>query len=288
MASMKWKKALVPLVVVVVLALVAVAVYLAMNPVDTTLEFVVRDAVSKAWVYDASLRLEGRLIRSHFQSDQGTEPQRFTHLKPGKATLQISAPAYQAVTRELTLKRGANRLPEPVELVGLEIPDLASFIMFEDLAGSDVKVEIRPVSKAGPAVLNHPCLDLWIGARMTVQLKNGLPVQEETEAGSVRGEELFRGRIDWKFDPYPETVFRYSAVIPGAKIKPSKAPYRVVDYLVVLPHPLAISKQELEAIMEKAWSLKPEEVEAYLRPYEEQGKMRVEVFTSWNVKGATE
>ncbi len=288
MAGMKWKKALVPLIVVIVLAVVAVAVYLAMNPVDTTLEFTVRDAVSKAWVYDASFRLQGRLIGSHFQSDQGAEPQRFTHLKPGKATLQISAPAYQPVSRELDLKRGGNRLPEPIDLVGLEIPDLASFIMFEDLAGSDLKVEIRPVSKAGPAVQNHPCLDLWIGARMTVQLKNGLPVQEETEAGSVRGEELFRGRIDWKFDAYPETVFRYSAVIPGAKIKASSAPYRVVDYLVVLPHPLAIGKQELEGIMEKAWSLKPEEVEAYLRPYEEQGKIRVEVFTSWNVKGATE
>jgi hypothetical protein len=256
--------------------------------VDTTLEFVVRDAVSKAWVYDASLRLEGRLIRSHFQSDQGAEPQRFTHLKPGKATLQISAPAYQPVSHELTLKRGANSLPEPIELVGLEIPELKSFIMFEDLAGSDIKVEIRPVSKAGPAVLNHPCLDLWIGARMTVQLKNGLPVQEETEEGSTRGEELFRGRIEWKFDPYPETVFRYSALIPAAAIRPSQAPYRVVDYLVVLPQPLAIGKQELEAIMEKAWNLKPEEVEAYLRPYQEQGRLRVEVFTSWNVKGAAE
>jgi hypothetical protein len=288
MADMKWKKALVPLLIVVVLAVVAVVVYLAMNPVDTTLEFVVRDAVSKAWAYDASSRLEGRLIRSYFQSDQGAVPQRFTHLRSGRATLQLSAPAYQPASRELTLKRGANLLPEPIDLVGLEIPDLASFIMFEDLVGSDVHVEIRPVSKAGPAVLNHPCLDLWIGARMTVQMKNGLPVQEETEAGSVRGEELFRGRIDWKFDPYPETIFRYSAVIPGAKIKPSKAPYRVVDYLVVLPHPLAITQQELEAVMEKAWSPRPEEVQAYLRPYEEQGKIRVEVFTSWNVKGATE
>jgi hypothetical protein len=288
MAGMKWKKALVPLAIVIVLAIVAVVVYLAMNPVDTTLEFVVRDAVSKAWVYDASFRLEGRLIRSHFQSDQGPEPQRFTRLKPGRATLEISAPSYQPVSRELTLKRGANRLEEPIEVVGLELPELKGFIMFEDLAGSDVQVGIRPVSNAGPAVLNHPCLDLWVGARLTVQLKNGLPVQEETEVGSTRGEELFRGRLEWKFDPYPETVFRYSALIPGAKIKPSKAPYRVVDYLVVLPRPAAASKQELEAIMEKAWSLKPEEVEAYLRPYQEQGKLRVEVFTSWNVKGATE
>jgi hypothetical protein len=288
MAAMKWKKALVPLAVIVVLAVVAVAVYVAMNPVDTTLEFQVRDAVSKAWVYDASFRLEGRLIRSHFQSDQGPGVQRFTHLSPGKARLEIAAPFYQPAARDLALKRGANRLQEPIDLVGLELPELKSFIMFEDLAGSDVQVEIRPVSNAGPAVVNHPCLDLWIGARMTVQMKKGLPVQEETEEGSVRGEELFRGRLEWKFDTYPETVFRYSAVIPGAKIKPSKAPYRVVDYLVVLPHPLAIGREELESIMEKTWSLKPEAVEQYLRPYQEQGKLRVEVFTSWNVKGAAE
>jgi hypothetical protein len=288
MAAMKWKKALVPLAVILVLAAVAVAVYLYMNPVQTSLEFQVRDAVSKAWVYDASFRLEGRLIRSHFQSDQGAAVQRFTHLKPGPATLEISAPAYQPVSRALPLKRGANRLEEPVDLVGLELPELKSFIMFEDLAGSDVQVEIRPVSNAGPAVVNHPCLDLWIGARMTVQLKNGLPVQEETEEGSVRGEELFRGRLDWKFDSYPETVFRYSAVIPGAKIKPNKAPYRAVDYLVVLPHPLAIGKEELDSIMEKTWSLKPEAVQEYLRPFQEQGKLRVEIFTSWNVKGAVE
>ncbi len=288
MAAMKWKKAVIPLAVVVVLAAVAVAVYAAMNPVQTTLEFLARDAVSKAWVYDATFRLEGREIRSYFQSDQGAVPQRFTHLKPGKATLELSAPDYQSVSRELVLKRGRNRLSEPIDMVGLEIPNLKSFIMFEDLAGKDIQVQIRPVSTAGPAVVNHPCIDLWIGARVTVQMKGGLPVQAETEQGSVRGEELFRGKIDWKFDPYPETVFRYSALIPGAKIKPTTAPYWVVDYLVVLPNPLAIGKEELESIMDNAMKLKPDAVEAYLKPYAEQKKLRVEVFTSWNVKGVAE
>jgi hypothetical protein len=252
MAAMKWKKALIPLAVVVVLAVVAVVVYVAMHPVDTTLEFLVRDAVSKAWVYDATFKLEGREIRSYFQSDQGAVPQRFTHLKPGKAVLELSAPSYQSVSRDVVLKRGRNRLPEPIDMVGLEIPELKSFIMFEDLAGSDIQVQIRPVSKAGPAVVNHPCIDLWVGARVTVQMKGGLPV------------------------------------IPGAKMKPTKAPYRVVDYLVVLPNPLAINKQELESIMDSAMKLKPDAVEAYLKPYEEQKKLRVEVFTSWNVKGVAE
>jgi hypothetical protein len=281
-------KILVSISIVIVLTVVAVAVYLVMNPVETTLEFQVRDSVSKAWVFDASFRLQGRLIRRYFQSDQGPELQRFTHLKPGRATLEISAPSYQPVSRELELKRGSNHLIEPIDLVGLEIPELRDFIMVEESSGSDIRVEIRPVSNTGQAVLNHPCLALWIGARITVQLKNGLPVQKETEAHSTRGEELFRGRLNWQFDSYPETVFRYSATIPGAKVKPSRSPYRVVDYLVVLPNPLVVGTPELEAIMEKAWSLKPEMVEEYLRPFQEHGKFRIEVFTSWNVKGAVE
>jgi len=282
---MKWKKVLIPLLIVVVLAAVAVIVYVAMNPVDTTLEFLVRDAVSRNWVYDATFRLEGRVIRSHFQSDQGPVAQRFTHLKPGAATLEIGAPAYRTETRDIVLKRGSNRLPAPIELVGLEIPELRDFIMFESREASDIAVEIRPVSKAGPAVINHPCLDLWIGARVTVQMKGGLPVQQETEAGSVRGEELFRGRLEWKFDSYPETVFRYGARIPGAKLKPSTTPYWAVDYLIVVPNPANITKEELESIMEKTWSLKPEEVEKYLAPFEEQRKFKAHVFTSWNVPG---
>jgi hypothetical protein len=170
----------------------------------------------------------------------------------------------------------------------LEIPNLKEFLMVEEPSGRDLRVEIRPVSNAGSAVINHPCLNLWIGARMTVQLRNGLPAQQETETNASRGEELFRGRLEWEFDPYPETVFRYRAIIPGARLKSSTAPYRVVDYLVVLPNPLRVSAPEFEGIMNEAWSLKPEMVEGYLRSFQEQGKLRAEVSTSWNVKGAVE
>jgi len=62
----------------------------------------------------------------------------------------------------------------------------------------------------------------------------------------------------------------------------------VVDYLVVLPSPLAITKEDLESIMDKTWSLKPDEVEPYLKPFQEQKKLRAETFTSWNVKGVAE
>jgi hypothetical protein len=282
---MKTKKLLIPVIVVVALAAVAVGVYFVMNPVETTLEFQVRDAVSKAWVWDASFRFEGRIIRAYYQSDRGPIPFRFTGLKTGKGELEISAPSYVPVTIPVTLKRGENRLEEPIDLVGYEIPGLARFIVFEAREGNDVLQEIRPASTEGPAVLNHPCLDLWIGARITVQMKDGLPAQEETEEGSVRGEELYKGILAWEFDPLPETTFRYSSRIPGSQIKPNRDPLWVIDYLIVVPDPRRISREELEGIMKDAWALPPEAIEGYLKPFAEQGVLTPYVFTSWNVKG---
>ena len=285
---MKTKKILIPVLVIVALAAVAVGVYLFMNPVQTTLELEVRDAVSKAWVWDASIRLQRRIIRAYYQSDRGPIPFVFSGLKPGQAELEVSAPAYVPVTIPVALKRGENRLEEPIDMVGYEIPGLARFIVFEEREGNDLIQEIRPVSKDGPAVLNHPCLDLWIGARITVQMKDGLPVQEETEEGSVRGEELYKGVLKWQFDPLPETTFRYSSRIPGSQIKPDKNPYWVIDYLIVVPDPRKTSREEIEAIMEKAWALPPEAIEEYLKPYEQDGVLTPDIFTSWNVEGGTE
>jgi len=284
---MKTRRILIPVLAVLIIVAVAVVVYLTMNPVDTTYEFQVRDAVSKGWVWDATFRLQDRVIRAYFQSDRGPVTYKFTHLKPGEATLEISAPSYVAQKISVSLKRGENRLPEPIDLVGYEIPDLTKWIIFEDRVGNDVVQEIRPVSSRGPAVLNHPCLDLWIGARVSVQIYNGLPVQEETEEGSERGEELYKGVLEWEWDGLPETTFRYSSFIPGSQIKANSDPYWVIDYLIIVPDPREISRQEIEEIMKKAWDLPAEEIEAYLEPYESEGKFTPYVFTSWNVEGGS-
>ena len=284
---MKTRRVLIPILVVVVIVAVAVAVYVTMNPVDTTLEFVVRDGVSKNWIWDATFTVQNRVIRSHFQSDRGPLPQIFSHLEPGEATLEISAPSYVAQSIPVTLKRGENRLEDPIDLVGFEIPSLRKWIIFEDRIGNDIVQEIRPVSEEGPAVLNHPCLDLWIGARVSVQIFDGLPVQEETEEGSERGEELYKGILKWEWDAIPETTFRYSSTIPGSQIKANSDPYWVIDYLIVVPDPREITREEVEQIMEKAWDLPPEAIEAYLESYAQEGKFTPYVFTSWNVEGAS-
>ena len=284
---MKTRRVLIPVLIIVVVAAVAVVVYLTMNPVDTTFEFEVRDAVSRNWVWDATFSLQGRVIRSHFQSDRGPLPQVFTNLEPGEATLEISAPSYVSQSIAVTLKRGENRLGEPIDLVGYEIPDLVKWIIFEDRVGNDIVQEIRPVSSEGPAVLNHPCLDLWIGARVSVQIYDGLPAQEETEEGSVRGEELFKGVLDWEWDATPETTFRYSSSIPGSQIRSNSDPYWVIDYLIIVPDPRKISREEVEEIMDEAWDLPPEVIQDYLEPYERDGLFTQYVFTSWNVEGAS-
>ena len=283
---MKTRRILIPVLVVVIIVAVAVVVYLTMNPVDTILEFQVRDAVSKDWVWDATFRLQDRAIRSHFQSDRGPVTQTFTHLEPGEATLEISAPSYVSQTISVPLKRGENRR-ETIDLVGYEIPDLTKWIIFEDRVGNDIVQEIRPVSSEGPAVLNHPCLDLWIGARVSVQIYDGLPVQDETEEGSGRGGELYKGVLEWEWDALPETTFRYSSFIPGSQIKANSDPYWVIDYLIIVPDPRKISREEVEEIMKKTWDLPPEGIEAYLEPYENEGKFTPYVFTSWNVEGGS-
>ncbi len=283
---MKTRRILIPVLVVVIIVAVAVVVYLTMNPVDTILEFQVRDAVSKDWVWDATFRLQDRAIRSHFQSDRGPVTQTFTHLEPGEATLEISAPSYVSQTISVPLKRGENRR-ETIDLVGYEIPDLTKWIIFEDRVGNDIVQEIRPVSSEGPAVLNHPCLDLWIGARVSVQIYDGLPVQDETEKGSGRGEELYKGVLEWEWDALPETTFRYSSFIPGSQIKANSDPYWVIDYLIIVPDPRKISREEVEEIMKKTWDLPPEGIEAYLEPHENEGKFTPYVFTSWNVEGGS-
>jgi hypothetical protein len=283
------RRTLIALLVVAALVMVSAVAVLATLwlSVDTTFEFKVRDSVSGKWVWDAAMRLQGRMIVGYYQSDTAPIAYRFTHLTPGKATLEIEADSYQSVSIPVMLKRGANRLEKPIDMIGLGIPDLAKFYIFEGWEGVNRTAEIRPVSSQGTAVLNHPCMDLWIGCRVSVQTKNGVPVREETEEGSSRGEELFRGQISWSWDPAPETQFRYSARIPAAKIREHASAYRIIDYLIIEPDPLSITRAELEQLMSRVYALDdPAALTAALDA--EKGRLRYFIDTSWNVKARQE
>jgi hypothetical protein len=271
----------------VLIGIAALAVFLRVARFDTTLEFSFRDSVSGQWVWDSTARLQDRVIFSFFQSDAGPVPFVFSRLKPGSWTMEISAPGYLPASVPVKLHRGANRLSRPIDMVGFEIPHLQRFYVFESLDGGDLVAQLRPAGTDGRAVVNHPCLRLWVAARVAVELRNGAPATEAAEEGNSRGAALFSGRLDWKWDPAPETPFRYGVRIPGGRMKPDGSPYRVIDYLIAVPDPRAIGPEELDRIMRNAPPLPDfNAIAAYL---DREGKgIRYFFDTSWNVKAREE
>lgn len=268
---------------IVVIALVA---YLVPPLLNTRLTFTVEDAVSHSWVWDATVKLQNREMKLYYQSSKGTIPLTFTHLAPGKATLEVSAPNYVSQSIPLDLHLGENRLPNPVELVGYQIPDLAHFTMFESTSGRAIHVQIRPVSTQGPAVTNHPCLDLWIGALVSAEVKNGQEVSAPSASGAQRGPTLYKGRIRWTWDSSLSATFRYSATIPFSDLASQSVPYLVIDYLVIVPDPRKITAKEVDAMMSRAPDFtNPTQLVQYLKSNEGDGRYRYFFTTSWNVKG---
>ena len=173
--------------------------------------------------------------------------------------------------------------------------------MFETLDGNDIVVQVRPVEKGGAAILNHPCLDLWVGCRVFAQLptsaggvgpapggpnaSGGAPPEDRgrTNATADRGRELFRGQIPWTWDPSPEATFRYSARITGADMKDDPSGLRIIDYLVVAPDPKKITRSELDALMARVQTRgDPAAVSAALDA--EKDRLRWFTDTSWNVR----
>jgi len=246
------------------------------------LEFTLADATSGSFVWGATARCQDRSMPLFFQSDRGPVPQRFIDLEPGPSELVVEASSYQPVRLPIRLRRGTNRLPEPVRMTGIDIPGLDHWIVTESAEGPDVVVELRPVRSDGTAVLNHPCLDIRVAVLMSVQEKNGTPTLERTDRGAARGKELFRGPVAWQWDASIEKTFRYSLRIAGSRIGSSTAPYRVIDYLVVVPNPLKITAAETDRLMAGFRWENPEEAIARLAA--ERDRVRWQLVTSWNVK----
>jgi hypothetical protein len=246
---------------------------------DTTFECSLQDSVSKHWVWDSTVNVQNRQIRGFYQTDFI-----FTNLKPGNAELSIKAPFYKEKTIRLNLKKGQNVLENPVELVGFEIPGLDYFVVFDRPIGRDMGLEIRPVGRDGKAVINHPALDLAIGVIVSAQIKEGMFSEEPEDSGAERGKELFRGMIAWEWDPLPETVFRYTAKIPGGKIKEFPAPFWVIDYLIIVPDPVKIKRNEINRILTDLFINNDlDNLSNTLSNYGE--KFRYFLGTVWNVEG---
>ena len=250
------RKALATAAIIVGAGVVALAVVLIMaGRAPASLEFGVRDAQSGAWVWDLTARVQDRYLRGFYQSDAGPIVFRFTHLAAGDAFLDLSALSYGPVHLAVHLKPGTNRLASPVLMQGLVIPGLDHFLAFETAKGSDLLIQLRPVNTAGKAILNHPCLPIWVAAQVFVEVKNGVPVRDDTEKNPERGKPLFQGALEWRWDPTPETQFRYTALLPGSAVADDPAPFRVIDYVIVVPDPRKVTTSEFQALMRQAWSL---------------------------------
>lgn len=240
-------------------AIAAAAGLLAAVPFETTLEFRIRDRVSRGAVWNATVTIRDRFLRAYHAG--GGDSLVFSRLAPGAATLTVSAPNYQTVSVPVTLRRGRNRIAEPIEVIGLKIPELARFIVSEELSGAPPQATIWPLSKEGPAVVNHPALDLWIGARISTQPAGG--------QAAARGETLFAGELEWSWDHSPDALARYRARLPLEAIAQAGAGRFAIDYLLIVPDPLAIERGEVAAIVAAAWtaSVDPAALRTYLTRY---------------------
>lgn len=262
---------------VVIVIAVFVAAYLSTVSFDTTLDFVVRDMSCGASVYGTEIQLQNRTIRGFFDTIY-----HFSHLDRGSSILKIEAPYYESVEVPVNLRRGRNILDEPIELMGLEIPELSHFYIMERIEDGQLISEVRPVAANGQAILNHPCLDIRMFVRISAQILDGAYSYEPSDEGAERGEELYTAELTPVWDASPGTIFRWTTRLPVEEIKQSRALYWVVDYLLLIPDPSEIGPTELAAIAnELASKTTVEEWMGYLDTLEEA--LNFYLFPSWNV-----
>jgi len=277
---------IIPAAIVLAIIITALVAYLLPRALDTRLTFRVVDSVSHSWVWGMRASIDRKQISEFYQSDRGPVDLTFTHLSAGQATLRVAAANYVAQEIPLRLHIGANTLPSPVSLVGLQIPHLDHFTMVESSSPAGLSVEVRPVSDSGEAVLNHPCIDLWIGALVSRQMKGGTPATAPSNSGVTRGDHLYGGRVSWVWNADPAASFRYTATIPRADIQSAFAPYLTIDYIIIVPDPRMVDSTEIDSLMQSvSLNTNASELRAYLDAHGAGKKFRYFLSTSWNVKG---
>lgn len=211
---------------------------------ETTFEFVLEDSVSGSWVYNSTVRLQGRVVRG-FKKRSFL----FHRLEPGTYKLEISAPYYKPVTREVIINNGRNRLAEPISLTGTEIKGIKTFYVVEKIKNDKLSLEYRFAGEDGTAVANHPCLDVRLLCVFYEQLKGEISSTERNEYQKYRGNILFKGPVTWQWDTMPVTTYRYFSEIPLNEFEKTEKAQVVGEYLLLIPDPEKISKGELDKIV---------------------------------------
>ncbi len=231
------------------LVIIALAVFFITMRLDNTLEIKLIDSVSKAWVWNAEVKIDGRFTRMFYQSDTGSRTYTFSDLVPGTWELSAEAPDYTGVKIPVTISPGRNRLKSPIELAGFRIPGMKEVFVYKDRDPDNLILNPRPIDANGQGIGRHPCIDMWFGLRISVQTANGVFVRVPAETGSERGEVLFEGKLDWTWDSYPDAFYRYGITLPKSSVKRHNAPYNVYDYVIIFPDPRKITKKEIDETM---------------------------------------
>ncbi len=177
--------------------------------------------------------------------------------------------------------RAAAALLPPFPWWATRYPAFRASLATANQAARGLELELNPLDASGNLIEVFPCIDLKVAVRVSIELKGGAAALAPSAGGAERGTKLFQGKVDWTWNPAPDAVYRYRAVVPG--ILPVPSPYVVVDYVVLVPDPRKISPREVDDLMNGLLQIDdPRLFSAYLGPYGDRVKMESGVL--WNVR----
>lgn len=187
---------------------------------SSSLEIEVRDAVTDSWVWGATITVQDRVRHAYYQADAGTRSYEFADLRRGTTDIIVSAPGYAEKRHTISLKAGANALPQPIYVQPQRIPELRNAVVFERISSERLEVEIRLLDRNNRLISNHPGVDL----RLLVRFDHDDPQHE----AAVR-------RMDWRWNEHPTAQSRYVGTLElGSTVDTAKLEGRRT-YLLLFP-----------------------------------------------------
>ncbi len=241
---------------------------------DTVLEFRLQDSVTGSWVWDAEIIFQGKIINAFYQIETGKKIYRFTNLEKGNWELVVKAPSCRTEIINVSIKNGINKLDNPVIMTGLEIPGLDRFIVVENKSGNKITSELRPVDVKDNVIINHPSLNIAVLALISEQL----------DQEPYRGKRLFYGTVPWLWNTQIDKAYRYELELPYSVFKELNTKFLIIDYLVIVPDPVNMTKQELDLFLQKAGGYtRVEDVIEFLELNKD--KLKYYITTSKNISG---
>jgi hypothetical protein len=186
------------------------------------------------------------------RTDSGGEVS-FGDLEPGAYLLRAEAAHYVSATQRVDLRRGRNRLPQPLRLTGLEIPELHRFTVTERLAPRGFVLELQALREDGSPITSHPTVPMLVAARVS-KMKHtadrdgdgngdGAETREPT-----RGEVVYAGFLDWEWNDSPGVTHRYEAQLPFRRVGLRTASTVMAEYLLIMPKQAVLQSDTVEQI----------------------------------------